>query len=140
MELKCKKCRQLVADASAIITHETISGKNAHFIKSCSFSKRNNILMEMANNVPILCSSYLLDPVEWELFLKNRVFNNNNINTSQSPSSSFSLSDEGKINCWKCGSKLGLFQHHGIQCSCGFWGSGVQILKSKVDEIKKIIL
>jgi len=64
MELKCKKCRQLVADASAIITHETISGKNAHFIKSCSFSKRNNILMEMANNVPILCSSYMLDPVD----------------------------------------------------------------------------
>ena len=43
--------------------------------------------------------------------------------------------DEGKVGCPKCNTRLGTFEWSGMQCSCGAWvAPAIQVVKSKVDE------
>ena len=51
------------------------------------------------------------------------------------PGCSLQYSDDGKIACPKCSTRVGNYNWSGMQCSCGAWITpAFQVIKSKVDE------
>ncbi len=44
------------------------------------------------------------------------------------------MQNDGKLDCVKCGNKLGDFKFSGLKCSCGEWvAPAYKIAKIKVD-------
>ena len=106
---KCKICRKnLFTDKNVMYLHEFTP-------KEKYSNKRRKVNIVRSKE----CSSY---------FLNDFIEENEN---------SLMKVENGKILCKKCGNKLGEFLPKGTQCSCGSWVvPAVQIIKSKVDEVK----
>lgn len=118
-ELRCKRCRQVLANETNIEEHEApgSDSRQSQFIKTAPHSRRI-ISAEKASNV---CSHYFLkEPIRWmkEELDKSEI--------------------EGKFQCPKCSSKVGGYSWRGSRCSCGKWMTpAIHLQEAKVDCIKK---
>ncbi|MCP8718429.1 MAG: dual specificity protein phosphatase family protein [Asgard group archaeon] len=118
-ELRCKRCRQALANDTHIEQHEVpgLESRQSQFIKTAPNSRRI-ISAEKASNV---CSHYFLkEPVRWmkEELDKSEI--------------------EGKFQCPKCSSKVGGYSWRGSRCSCGKWMTpAIHLQDAKVDCIKR---
>lgn len=108
--LRCKKCRQVLALESQLEFHEppTADSRQSRF-------KR----LDASNN----CSHFFfVEPVEW---MRDELENKGEI--------------EGKFQCPKCTSKVGGYSWKGSRCSCGKWMvPAIHLQSAKVDKIKKL--
>ncbi|CAI5756022.1 unnamed protein product [Candida verbasci] len=118
-ELRCKRCRQILANQSNMETHEipTQESKQSKFTKTAPNSRRIISIQNASNK----CSHYFLkEPVKW----------------MQSELEKSQL--EGKFQCPKCGSKVGGYNWQGSRCSCGKWMvPATHLQEAKVDFFKK---
>lgn len=117
-QIRCKRCRQVVALGSQIDTHTKpdTDSKQAHFIKRAPNSRRVVSTQEAAN----ICSHYFLkEPLNWmrpELEGKGEL--------------------EGKFFCPRCQCKIGGYSWRGSRCSCGKWMvPAIHLQSAKVDYI-----
>ncbi|CCE80244.1 Piso0_003347 [Millerozyma farinosa CBS 7064] len=115
-QIRCKRCRQVVALGSQIDTHTKpdTDSKQAHFVKTAPNSRRVVSTQEAAN----ICSHYFLkEPLNWmrpELEGKGEL--------------------EGKFSCPKCQCKIGGYSWRGSRCSCGKWMvPAIHLQSAKVD-------
>lgn len=118
-ELRCKRCRQILAGSAHIEDHDIpeSDSRQASFIKTAPNSRRI-ISIERAS---LDCSHYFFkEPVKW---MKQEL----------------DKSDmEGKFQCPKCSSKVGGYSWRGSRCSCGKWMvPAIHLQEAKVDYIKK---
>ncbi|KAI8968317.1 protein-tyrosine phosphatase-like protein [Mycotypha africana] len=142
--LRCKKCRRMLVGSEHVVDHEAGKGQ-----LSFSYHKRNsdinittattsataesevNTSLNTVNASlnPLLaslaihnntCSSYFIEPMEWQDGLIDEV--------------------QGRIDCPKCHSKLGSYNWAGDQCSCGRWITPSFMLhRNKVDEVRNVV-
>ncbi|RCK59403.1 Tyrosine-protein phosphatase YVH1 [Candida viswanathii] len=118
-ELRCKRCRQVLANNTHIEQHEVpgSDSRQSQFVKTAPNSRRI-ISVEKASNV---CSHYfMVEPVRWmkEELDKSEI--------------------EGRFQCPKCSSKVGGYSWRGSRCSCGKWMTpAIHLQEAKVDYIKK---
>ncbi|XP_069087158.1 dual specificity protein phosphatase 12 isoform X4 [Pleurodeles waltl] len=111
---RCRKCRRFLFRSFTILNHAFGSGQAA-FIH-----KRTNLQTQLRETNEAKCTSYFIEPVQWmEPALLGVV--------------------DGQLLCPKCSYKLGTFNWHGEQCSCGRWVTpAFQIHKNRVDEVKSL--
>ena len=105
----CRICR-------TILFNETHIDYPGHVPSQHSFNKyRNNTKCINASNNASCQNIFLSEPLPW------------------------CGTNEGKLSCPKCSSKVGLWKWIGTQCSCGTWVTpAIMINKSRLDFIKKI--
>ncbi|KAJ3123391.1 hypothetical protein HK098_001935 [Nowakowskiella sp. JEL0407] len=140
-QLRCKKCRLILASSEQVQDHETGMGeivfnhtkRTINYIKeqqrnstptssnpntesaSGASHEPDRTLFQFSTDAARTCSSFFLEPLEW---MKG-------INDGE---------NEGKINCPKCDSKLGGYCWAGQPCSCGAWiAPAFSVARSKVD-------
>lgn len=102
-QLRCRRCRHIVADSSHFLTHSPPDeeSKQSKFVRKVPNSRRI-ISSEEASST---CSHHFVDPIDW-----------------MKPELSKSLL-EGKLSCPnpKCETKIGGYNWQGSRCSCGKW-------------------
>ncbi|KAI8373119.1 protein-tyrosine phosphatase-like protein [Radiomyces spectabilis] len=140
-QLRCRKCRRVLADMDNVIEHQPGKGQQAfsYFKRNTEIditaSSTSNPLSENARTPinqalnPLLasiaasnnnCSSYFVEPMEWMADIHGYQI-------------------QGRLDCPKCTAKLGSFNWSGEQCSCGRWITPAFMLHRKnVDEIKAV--
>lgn len=118
-ELRCKKCRQVLAIENQIENHSPpdASSRESRFIKTAPNSRRIVSAQEASDS----CSHYFVrEPLNWmrpELEDKGEIV--------------------GKFNCPKCDSKVGGYSWKGSRCSCGKWMiPALHLQCAKIDNIK----
>lgn len=121
-ELRCKRCRQVLAVGGQIENHEhpDAESRQSQFIKKAPNSRRIISVQEASSN----CSHHFLaEPLTWmkEELEKGEL--------------------EGKFMCPKCIAKVGGYSWRGSRCSCGKWMiPAIHLQSAKVDSIKNIVL
>ncbi|CUM64091.1 uncharacterized protein PRCAT00001681001 [Priceomyces carsonii] len=117
--LRCRKCRQVLALGSQIESHEPpdSSSDQSLFVKTAPNSKR--VISSVTASQ--LCSHFFLnEPLSW---MKEEIQGKGEI--------------EGKLMCPKCNCKVGAYSWRGSRCSCGRWMTpAIHLHASKVDKIK----
>ncbi|KAL1915323.1 uncharacterized protein VTP21DRAFT_6781 [Calcarisporiella thermophila] len=109
---KCKKCRRALVTTENIIPHTPGQGQS-----SFSHHKRDPAHSLSSSQ---LCTSFFVEPMDW--------FGNIGSDGEGSVVA-------GRIDCPKCGAKLGAFNWSGDQCSCGSWVvPAFAIHRNRVDE------
>lgn len=123
---KCAKCRSLLANSEVFIPHSPPfdeNDKQLYFTKSVYKGKR--IIDKQKGSVE--CTHIFTEPLNW---MRDTITNENEL--------------EGKLNCYKCNSKIGGWNWKGSRCSCGKWMiPAIHLMKSKiiqVDSNNKLIL
>ncbi|XP_066929895.1 dual specificity protein phosphatase 12-like [Clytia hemisphaerica] len=111
-------------DYWSIKEQESASNNNKEIKKRITYKCRScRILLftsealseDHAENAKECTSLYLLEPLDWMKKAMNADI-------------------QGKINCFKCSGKLGMFNWSGRTCSCGMWITpSFQVQKSRVD-------
>ncbi|CUM53751.1 uncharacterized protein AC631_00276 [Debaryomyces fabryi] len=118
-ELRCKKCRQVLALEGQIEKHSPpdASSRQSQFIKTAPNSRRIVSVQEASDS----CSHYFVrEPLTW---MRSELEDKGEI--------------EGKFNCPKCDSKVGGYSWKGSRCSCGKWMiPALHLQCAKVDNIK----
>lgn len=118
-ELRCKKCRQVLALEGQIENHlpPDASSRQAQFIKRAPNSRRIISAQEASDS----CSHYFVrEPLIW---MRSELEDKGEI--------------EGKFNCPKCESKVGGYSWKGSRCSCGKWMiPALHLQCAKIDNIK----
>lgn len=116
-DLKCKKCRCLLATSHQLIIHEPLNKDQTGKLHQMT---RNGMAFD--SSVDQQCTSYFIEPVKW---MKGELEQGKL---------------EGKLNCPKCNSKLGAYHWQGAKCSCGVWVTpGISLQRGRVDETKRIV-
>ncbi|KAI5967684.1 YVH1 [Candida margitis] len=116
--LRCKKCRKVLANNTDIEDHQppTSDSRQSQFIKTAPNSRRIVSVQPASKQ----CSHYFFtEPVDWmrEELEKSEI--------------------EGKFQCPKCSSKVGGYSWKGSRCSCGKWMvPAIHLQDAKVDNIK----
>lgn len=104
---KCKKCRKPLFKKHGVIAHDEGDGEAA-------FDWRSDLPHSSERESKPCQQSLFVEPVQW-----------------MAPAI---MVPEGKLACWKCGSKIGSFVWHGERCPCGTWiAPAFHIQNSKVD-------
>lgn len=118
-ELRCKRCRQILASSVHIENHDIpeSDSRQSSFIKTAPNSRRI-ISVERAS---LICSHYFFkEPVKW---MKQELDK---------------AEMEGKFLCPKCSSKVGGYSWRGSRCLCGKWMvPAIHLQEAKVDYIKR---
>ncbi|EGW34320.1 nitrogen starvation-induced protein phosphatase [Spathaspora passalidarum NRRL Y-27907] len=118
-ELRCKRCRQVLANNTHIEQHEipVAESRQSQFVKTAPNSRRVISIEEASDK----CSHYFMkDPLKWmkEELDKSEI--------------------EGKFQCPKCTSKVGGYSWRGSRCSCGKWMiPAIHLQQAKTDCISK---
>ncbi|GME81423.1 unnamed protein product [Ambrosiozyma monospora] len=128
-ELRCKRCRQMLAKSNCFVNHDpppeeptedgsegyrNPANKQLYFTKN-AFKSRRVISRERASNT---CTHYFVEPLTW---MKDELSKGEM---------------EGKFNCLKCQAKVGGYSWKGSRCSCGKWMIPAMNLQvSKVDKV-----
>ncbi|OLL22566.1 Tyrosine-protein phosphatase yvh1 [Neolecta irregularis DAH-3] len=108
-ELKCKKCRRLLAFESHIFTHKP---------KNDNTPEVPNVLK--GSLLSSKCTHYFLEPLKW----------------MQTELEKGKLG--GRLDCPKCNSKVGYYGWQGMKCSCSEWVTpAITLQRAKVDEIER---
>lgn len=118
--LRCKRCRHVLASETEIATHEVpgAESRQSKFIKNAPNSRRIVSVAEAAS----VCSHYFVDePLGW-------------MNTELEKQEI-----EGKFACPKCEAKVGGYSWRGSRCSCGKWMvPALHLQAAKVDEMPTV--
>ncbi|GAV28645.1 hypothetical protein PMKS-002119 [Pichia membranifaciens] len=138
---KCAKCRSLLASSEVYIPHSPPfekDDKQMYFIKNAFRSKRV-VNVQRGHNE---CTLIFTEPLLW---MRNKLVNedsSNAIDADMRNEDNEAL--EGRLDCYKCGAKVGGWNWKGGRCSCGKWMvPAINLLKSKViqtDRNNKMIL
>lgn len=128
---KCAKCRTLLASSDVYIPHAPPFDKNdkqMYFVKS-AFRGKRVINRQLGQNE---CTHIFTEPLLWmrEKIVSGEEGGNDEL--------------EGRLDCYKCGTKVGGWNWKGGRCSCGKWMvPAIHLLKSRVvqtDRNNKLIL
>ena len=113
-QIRCKKCRFVLASEQHIIQHEPK--------QSTTFtSYEHSLEVSSTSLIPATCAHFFLDPIRW---MKTELEKGEL---------------EGRFICPgpRCGSKIGSYKWHGMTCSCHTWVlPALCIQRSKVDELR----
>lgn len=118
-QLRCKRCRQVLAISTQIDTHEPpeSDSRQAQFVKTAPHSRR------IINAKPAApsCSHYFLkEPLNW---MKDELQGKGEL--------------DGKFACPKCSGKVGGYSWKGSRCSCGRWMvPALHLQTAKVDFVR----
>lgn len=105
--LLCRKCRAILAVSSQVIEHKPPENTSAMSRK-----------WQQQQAGGMRCSSLYVEPIKWMEEVEKGA-------------------NEGKLNCYKCQTRVGHFSWSGIQCSCSQWVTpAFQIHKSKIDIVQ----
>ncbi|KAJ1973184.1 tyrosine protein phosphatase yvh1 [Dimargaris xerosporica] len=138
-QFRCKKCRTTLFNDEFILGHEPSEKKGGfhprkarnqadtrYVIKNVSETKgpmytdRRYVQVAVSTDNDSLhatCSSYFIEPMQWI-------------------AGSSDGSHEGRIDCFKCGTKLGAYDWSGLACSCSRWITpAFMVHKGKVDKV-----
>ncbi|KAG7663489.1 YVH1 [[Candida] subhashii] len=119
-DLRCKRCRQVVANNTHIEFHSIpeSDSRQHQFIKTAPNSRRIISVQEGSSK----CSHYFLkEPLVW---MKEELDK---------------AELEGRFQCPKCASKVGGYSWRGSRCSCGKWMvPAIHLQDAKVDLIKDV--
>lgn len=120
-ELRCKRCRHILANSSEIAHHDPPEADSAQsqFIRTAPKSRRIVESFVASAN----CSHYFVnEPLTWmQLELEKEEL-------------------EGKFACPKCEAKIGGYSWKGSRCSCGRWMiPAIHLQSARVDNIKKFV-
>lgn len=117
--LRCKRCRTILATDTDIEMHEApdAESRQSQFIKTAPNSRRIVSAVEASKT----CSHYFVDePMSW----MGAELEKQDI--------------EGKLCCPKCEAKVGGYSWKGSRCSCGKWMiPALHLQTAKVDSMKK---
>jgi dual specificity phosphatase 12 len=120
---KCAKCRALLASSEVYIPHSPPFDKNdkqMYFTKNAFRSKR-----VINRQIGSECSHIFTEPLKW---MQDKLVNDDNIYQEL----------EGRLDCYKCQSKIGGWNWKGDRCSCGKWMvPAIHLLKTKVVQIDR---
>lgn len=140
---KCAKCRSLLASSEVYIPHSPPfekDDKQMYFIKNAFRSKRVVNVQKGHNE----CTLIFTEPLLW---MRDKLVNENSSsadNTDTGRGNEDHEALEGRLDCYKCGAKVGGWNWKGGRCSCGKWMvPAINLLKSKViqtDRNNKLIL
>ncbi|OWB82405.1 hypothetical protein B5S33_g1031 [[Candida] boidinii] len=122
MILSCKRCRKVLADSTAYVSHipPRLNGDEENkemFFRRNAYKSRRIINLQQGS---LDCTHHFVEPLNWmkEELLKGEL--------------------EGKFSCPKCDAKVGGYSWKGSRCSCGKWMiPAIHIQKAKVDEKKR---
>lgn len=118
-ELRCKRCRQVLANDNDVDTHEApdASSLQSQFIRTAPNSRR----IVKAEEASTKCSHHFVtEPLYW----MKKELDHAHI--------------EGKFQCPKCETKVGGYSWKGSRCSCGKWMiPAIHLQSAKVDKLKK---
>lgn len=122
-ELRCQRCRQVLALDAQIESHTPPdpSSRQSQFIKTAPNSRR----IISAQDASSVCSHYFVkEPLEW---MKGELEGKQEI--------------DGRFCCPKCSSKVGGYSWKGSRCSCGKWMiPALHLQAARVDRIKPLTL
>lgn len=117
--LRCKRCRTVLAQNSDIETHEMpeADSRQAHFVRTVPNSRRIISSVDASKS----CSHYFVaEPMDWM---------NDELSRQEL---------EGKFACPKCDAKVGGYSWKGSRCSCGKWMiPALHLQNAKVDLMKR---
>ena len=138
---KCAKCRSLLASSEVYIPHSPPfekDDKQMYFIKNAFRSKRVVNIQRGHNE----CTLIFTEPLLW---MRDKLVNENSSNAADADMRNEDHEAlEGRLDCYKCGAKVGGWNWKGGRCSCGKWMvPAINLLKSKViqtDRNSKMIL
>lgn len=126
---KCSKCRSLLASSEVYIPHSPPFDKEdqqMYFTKNAFKSKRV-INRQIGGD----CTHVFTEPLKW---MQDKLVNDVNGDHEL----------EGRLDCYKCHSKIGGWNWKGGRCSCGKWMvPAIHLIKSKIiqtDKNNKLIL
>lgn len=110
---QCCKCRTLLANNLVYVPHLPPFDKDD---KQLFFYKRG-LGNQIAQNK---CTHIFTEPLNW---MKDKILENDD-------------SLQGRLDCYKCNSKVGNYNWKGGRCSCGKWMiPSIYLYKSKVNQI-----
>ncbi|EDK36210.2 hypothetical protein PGUG_00308 [Meyerozyma guilliermondii ATCC 6260] len=118
-QLRCKRCRQVLALSSQIETHvpPEADSRQAQFIKTAPNSRR---IIDVKPASPSCSHYFLTEPLNW---MKDELQGKGEL--------------DGKFQCPKCNSKVGGYSWKGTRCSCGRWMiPALHVQTAKVDFVK----
>lgn len=128
---KCAKCRTLLASSEVYIPHAPPfdkDDKQLYFVKS-AFRGKRVINRQLGQNE---CTHIFTEPLLW---MRDKLVNGDDEGNDEL---------EGRLDCYKCGTKVGGWNWKGGRCSCGKWMvPAIHLLKSRVvqtDRNNKLIL
>lgn len=117
--LRCKRCRTVLAQNTDIETHEMpgADSRQGHFVRTVPNSRRIISSVDAAKT----CSHYFMtEPMDW----------------MEDELSKQEL--EGKFACPKCEAKVGGYSWKGSRCSCGKWMiPALHLQNAKVDLMRR---
>lgn len=117
---KCDKCRCLLANSHVFIPHAPPfedDDKQKYFEKTAYRSKRV-INRQIGQNT---CTHIFTEPLDW---MQKVITNEEAL--------------EGRLDCYKCGNKVGGYNWKGGRCSCGKWMvPAIHLMKSRVVQIDR---
>ncbi|KAJ1564716.1 hypothetical protein HK096_006631 [Nowakowskiella sp. JEL0078] len=131
-QLRCKKCRTILANSQQVQDHQLGMGSVTfnHTKRTISYIKEqqrsagiieeetsieDRPFYQFSSEATRTCSSLFLEPLDWMKGINNG-------------------STEGKIMCPKCETKLGAYCWAGQPCSCGSWiAPAFSVVRSKID-------
>lgn len=117
---KCDKCRCLLANSQVFIPHAPPyeeDDKQKYFEKTAYRSKRV-INRQLGQNK---CTHIFTEPLEW---MEKTITDEEAL--------------EGRLDCYKCGNKVGGYNWKGGRCSCGKWMvPAIHLMKSRVVQIDR---
>lgn len=120
-ELRCKRCRHILANSNDIENHEQPDADSlqSQFIRTAPNSRR---IVESFVASPTCSHYFVSEPLNWM--------------TKELEKEEL----EGKFSCDKCDAKIGGYSWKGSRCSCGKWMiPAIHLQSAKVDNIKKNI-
>lgn len=117
---KCAKCRALLASSSVYLPHlppYEKDDKQMYFTKTV-YKRKRVIDRQTGHNE---CTHVFTEPLQW---MKEKITNNEEL--------------EGRLDCYKCNTKVGGWNWKGDRCSCGKWiVPAIHLLKSKIVQVDK---
>lgn len=139
---KCARCRALLASSEVYIPHSPPfdkDDKQMYFVKNAFRSKRVVNVQKGQNE----CTHIFTEPLLW---MRDKIVNDGTgISEDERENNNGGYETlEGRLDCYKCGTKVGGWNWKGGRCSCGKWMvPAIHLLKSKViqvDRSNKLIL
>lgn len=125
---KCAKCRSLLASSEVFIPHAPPfdkDDKQMYFTKNAYRSKR--VINRQQGQAE--CTHIFTEPLIW---MREKIVNETNNSNGDFDQL------EGRLDCYKCCSKIGGWNWKGGRCSCGKWMvPAIHLLKSKVVQVDK---